>query len=555
MPENVQNYSINAAEKFIQTAVFVDDQIYRRDENVEQAINEPQEREPAIDDAGATDVPNNEGAEATDFVPEASTAYDIVNSFADKKIVCSIYSPTRDDWNSQIPNIQSLCGAADVVILDWVFFGRHGGGVCDLINGIIGQAQNDTPEQLRLVLIYTRVDDLFSVASQIRGGVTHIPDDYELLDDEGKFTIQVQNFRVVVLGRPITTREGTPANHLANVAIQEFAKLAQGLLQAAILLGLAEIRNNSRKILSRFDHQLDSAFLTHLAMSPSQEDASSHIIPLIGAEIEAILEDKLTNRLIDPNWLEDWCKNVWKHGNHLNQIFSDQGLNETQINNLNYEEIAINICKLGFKEARIRSRIDNSEKYAVPDIGKFRGAQKASTMLFASNESRENERLAQLVASRTFYDKRRKALKPGCILLSDHDRRYFICIQPVCDSVNIRNMSVFIFVELKVVSQANGGRTSHIIFNDDGSALRLFYDPKPKFCHTATFESDSQSNQVIQKEENGELYFEDIDNKRYYWKDQLRTSHAQRAVEQFARHLSRVGLTESEWLRRLSEGK
>jgi hypothetical protein len=51
----------------------------------------------------------------------------------------------------------------------------------------------------------------------------------------------------------------------------------------------------------------------------------------------------------------------------------------------------------------------------------------------------------------------------------------------------------------------------------------------------------------------GELFFEDTNGKTYQWIDQLRASHAQRAVEKFASDLSRVGLTESEWLRRLDE--
>jgi len=39
--------------------------------------------------------------------------------------------------------------------------------------------------------------------------------------------------------------------------------------------------------------------------------------------------------------------------------------------------------------------------------------------------------------------------------------------------------------------------------------------------------------------------------KEFEWVCQLKTTHAQRAVEKFGRELTRIGLTESEWLRRL----
>ena len=41
----------------------------------------------------------------------------------------------------------------------------------------------------------------------------------------------------------------------------------------------------------------------------------------------------------------------------------------------------------------------------------------------------------------------------------------------------------------------------------------------------------------------------DEEVKKYEWIAELKTEHAQRAAEEFGREFSRVGLTESEWLR------
>jgi hypothetical protein len=43
------------------------------------------------------------------------------------------------------------------------------------------------------------------------------------------------------------------------------------------------------------------------------------------------------------------------------------------------------------------------------------------------------------------------------------------------------------------------------------------------------------------------------DGKQYKWIAQLKPEHAQRAAENFSSNLSRIGLTESEWLRLMSK--
>ncbi|WP_211371927.1 hypothetical protein, partial [Marilutibacter maris] len=86
------------------------------------------------------------------------------------------------------------------------------------------------------------------------------------------------------------------------------------------------------------------------------------------------------------------------------------------------------------------------------------------------------------------------------------------------------------------------------------ATLELNYQPKSYLCFSVEFAPDNALQQVVATEsEDGELYFESTSQERYYWIDQFRTPHAQRAVERFSSDLSRVGLTESEWLRRLEK--
>lgn len=562
MTETVHEYSKIAAQSFIQTSVFIDDRIYMDPipEPDDRNAEDPNERPQAIE--GEPLGGDYEEGVGDYEVEDPLTGIAIVNSFAAKQIVCSLYRPENDNWQAQTRDIIKVCNAADVVILDWDLFGHIGDRACELIDKIISDSIRKTPERLRLFLVYAYKSDLFGIANDIHRKVPFIHRKCDPLEEETDPDFQADNYRVVV--RQKKTRATVDAtsphiigeNELADVAIEEFAKLASGLLQSTILRGLAEIQNNSWKILSRFNHQLDPAFLTHLAMSKPEEDALSHIVPLLVSEIESVLEDALPRPLMSDNLLKDWCVNVWEPGDHLDQIFTGQRLSDQQVSGLDRKRIATDICEAGFEVARKRHNLGTAgqPKYAIPDLSKARNAIKASKMLLPSNESKANERLAQLMASRTFYGKNKKTLELGCILFRRFDEQYLMCIQPVCDSVRLEDQTVFIFVELKVANAADEHPVSHIIVDGGDNVIKLLYDPKPKSCYTAIFERDSRSKQVVAKEENDELYFEDMDDNKYDWKDQLRTSHAQRAVEQFARYLSRVGLTESEWLRRLGKG-
>ena len=136
-----------------------------------------------------------------------------------------------------------------------------------------------------------------------------------------------KNSRISILGKPGRNRPDVDEDRIveekdiAGIAIREFAKNADGLLHAATLLGLANIKKNSRKILSKFNSSLDAAFLTHRAMCLPNEDASSHIVPLLVSEIESVLEDVLPAPLITNELIKDWCHSEWSPSDHLDDLF------------------------------------------------------------------------------------------------------------------------------------------------------------------------------------------------------------------------------------------
>lgn len=544
--DTVQDYSIGAAQSFIQTAVFVDDKIYAR-----QSVGAEESRTPTVprprkkvlktasqEKSGGA----SSGSAATEDAPPDTC--DIVTSFAKKQIVCSLYQPKSSDSVSRSSNIFPLCKSADVVIIDWDLFGDRGTRALTLIDGLIIQAVQDVPEQLRLILVYTQEGNLRSVADEIYEKVhPNVGDNFEPLPEEDGLAFHTSNSRISIKGKPGLARADTDACHvveeaaLADAAVNEFAKLASGILHAATLLGLAEIRKNSRKIISKFGKDLDPAFLTHFAMGLPEEDASAHIIPLLLSEIGAVLEDALPSPLMPKEMLNDWCANVWKPGGHLDEMFS--------ATDSDHRVIAEDICTLGFDDAR-------GKHSSVPNLKNPVNVRKAAKILLPSDESDANHRFSHLMASRTFYGEKDKELKLGSVLQHGVKDSYFLCIQPVCDSVRLTESRAFVFVRLKQAEP--GSQVSHVVIKPDDSVLELMYTPKSYRCFTATFSPDRSLQKVVAKKDGAQRYcFEDVDKNKFYWIDQLRASHAQRAVERFASDLSRVGLTESEWLRRLEK--
>ncbi|URK16319.1 response regulator receiver domain [Thalassospira sp. GO-4] len=551
LPETVQEYSRRAAQSFIQTAVFVDDRIYERGTVKEDEVKAPisvKTRKKVTKSANSSNKQSIVVSSDVDDEGNAPDTYDIVNSFAKKQIVCSLYQPKKSAQVSPKSDIFPLCKASDVVIVDWDLFGDKGGRALELISGLISQAVKDVPEQLRLILVYTQEVNLFSVADQIYEKVyPSIGESFQPCENQGGLAFHTENSRIVVLGKPGRERPDTDPSHiveeshLADIAVREFAKLASGILHAATLMGLAEIRKNSRKVLSRFSSDLDPAFLTHLAMCLPDDDASTHMIPLLVSEIEAVLEDALPTPLLPEKILRDWCLNVWQPGAHLDQLLGKKGLN--------HREIAEAICTKGFKEA---ATAHDTIPKMDSDKDKTKRVRKASKILLPSDGSDANHRFSHLMASRTFYGDGKKILKMGSIVHQKDDDLYLLCIQPVCDSVRLKKPRVFMFVQMSKGASGAGSSASHVIVEQGNSILELIYQPKSYLCLAAEFAPDAVSQRIAAKqEEDGSLFFEDTGWKKYHWLDQLRTSHAQRAVERFASDLSRVGLTESEWLRRL----
>ena len=542
----VAEYCEHAAQEFLQAVVFVDDRIYERSTGAVAApkhVSAPRQRKSATKTAEQKEqrsaLIQDSGQESFEYSPN-----EIVTSFAKKQIVCSLYQPNREAKASKTSDVVRLCRAADAVIVDWDLHGDKGARALELIAGLIKQAVEDEPEQLRLIILYTQEFNLQGIANDVYEEVTKTVSDFTVVDGEDGLAFHTTNSRVKICGKSGRTRPGISENHtiedkkLADETIKQFAQLAHGLLQAAALMGLAEIKKNSRKVLSKFGADLDPAFLNHVAMSLPEEDASSHAIPLLVSEIESVLEDVLPRRLLPTSVVRDWCENVWQPGEHLSWL-----------GECDHRAVAQAMCVEGFEAAR-----ELCNAVPKPTSGNKK-ARKAAGMLLPTEDSSANHLFSHLMASRTFYDENRKVLHLGTIVLDDATGKYYLCAQPECDSVRLEGPITFVFLELLKTDPEADGRASHVVITSaQGSVVELWYEAKAYRSYVATFSPDAGTGQVVSSVGgDGRRVFVDESDRSYLWVDQLKIGHAQRAVAQFASDISRVGLTESEWLRLLAK--
>jgi hypothetical protein len=557
------DFILKSVSRYLQTVVLIDDKIYPpKGVRTPTDLQEPASRHRKAASKSAEPVLEEKEdiekiAEELDKSEEVSF-HDIQNSFAEKRIICSLYQPKQDASFSGSSDVYNLCSVADVVVVDWDIHGDAGKKATELVVTLIEQSMKEVPHQLRLVLIYTLEPNLGSIANSVyenlisRIGSASIG----VLEDSNGLVFTSENARVVVLGKKSNAAFSqyseffVPEKDLAERTINEFSHLASGLLQCIILQGIASLRENNRRILMRFHKGLDAAFLAHRAILMPDE-AFGQIIPMLTDELRAVLEDNLGedplgDGCISKEIISDWCKKHWKPvtGSELNvgnsvdpKVFAiDVFCNGSNITDYSQH-----------RGSQISGMLEKKD-----GINKWREKKCDQLVKYLSSDEKGNfshELLSALMSQRIAYDNSCKSLHLGVIMKQQigGTSRYMLCLQPLCDSVRISPTGTpFIFCLLSI--PIDGSPFTHTIIDSTDNPIRLVYKATVNNCFISSFPSTTGVVCAI-KNDTGRFLFKDVENKEYEWIAELKTEHAQRAAEEFGRMLSRVGLTESEWLR------
>lgn len=533
------------ADDFIQSIVFLDDRVYQKQGNEQDIIHD-------LD------------------------AFEITKAFASRKKICAVYDPQT---NEDISHFKSIAHKADIIVLDWFIEidnpdGEEGGDdeadaddqdikgtyTKDIIKSIVTNASDG----LKIILVYTGETDLGGISEEINNLLAN-----SSLNTES-CQIDIGKIRILVRAKS-NNQEGddTRFNHsphlknkvlkysqLPDFLFNEFTKLTEGLLSNFALSSLSILRTSTSKILGLYSKHLDYAYLEHKSAIPNSEDAENLLIDLFKDSIGDLLHYKQLNRQISKKIVKDWMTDRIKKVN-LSLKKKDGTIYNPDETFERSKELLLNLIYSDEKDVQkkfvnIFTPLSASKKKAEEFV-KYLKLNNIDLFINPAEIGSKGDLIsdfARLTHHKNVFLPRgaKPILSLGSVVKGNKSQKYFICIQQKCDSVRIGNdeQRKFLFLPLEPTEDENFNFITH-----DNIKLRL--SNKSYGLRTLKFTS-TRDGVVEAKKVREKFLFSQIYNKRsdekFEWVLDLKDLHSQRIVTDYAATLSRVGLDESEWLRR-----
>ena len=529
--------SQEVAEKFLHTIVFVDD----------QARFIEQERPTKLEKPGRVGV---QGKDTQGSSNEGNTheldAKNVIDVFASKRMVCSVLKPGKGE--DPLGLATKAAERADVLILDWRIYDDDGEKTMRIIGNILASDSMEN-QRLRLIIIYT-AENIVGISKKIEEKYSG---DFKV-DDKG-FTFSRGHLRLAIFAKEgVDVPEGhkdrvLSVNQLSEQVSVEFAKITAGLVSNVALESLAVLRDNTHRIMGRLGHEIDPPYLTHRALLPNPGDAMNHAIDIIASEFRALLDTYEVGEKANLKTIEAWIDMKSGEGASFEVEVGKDDIKSVD------SAVIYELQNVGIEKAKWYNGLAKKyQKYV-----KNHGHEKLTQTFCAEgvDATELDYRFAILTSLKNRYRgfEYRPILTLGTIIKSEsfessnESGKFWLCVQPRCDSVRIWEARNFFFLLLEVV---DGDKKFDIVLEDKENKfkkLRIHY----KIYESANFKfaPDGSEEQVIRaKEENEMFVFDTTDKKRFEWVSELKIEHAQRIANNFAAKLSRVGLDESEWLRR-----
>lgn len=527
-------------ESFLQTVVILDDIVVMSQQGVEQQ-DEVQGTAIVTPDYPESAAPDENGLN-TDRSDVPLNADTVINAFADLGVVCAVLNAPDNAFPARIAK---AAHRADIVVLDWKIGDSDGDITLEVMKKILQEDQNNP--RLRLIAIYTGEPDLASVSDRVRAALQefYVSSRASTIDS---IRISKGPAHVVVLAKSGAINEHSTSlgyeqvseGDLADRLVDEFVSMTSGLLRNVALAGIATIRENSHRVLAKFDETLDAAYLGHRILLPHPPDAEDHLVAALGSELISVLEEDRPGTHADIEAIERWL--------------SRDGVPDTSVP-FQFSGTASAVDRW---LPLLRSGIESS-KVQLPEGGKP-GLVRDGTAAFTDDPADamlSNHRFASLLKLKTRYPQQRRTLTLGTIVrISKDDRfQYLLCLQPKCDSVRLESASGFPFIPLEPV-RGGSSKTpvAMVVEVQTGDWKHLGATPKPSELIVRSFEpgSNPPGDVLATKETSGAFYFEDVNGTKYQWIAEMKDEHAFGIAGAVAAALARPGPNDAEWLRRRS---
>ena len=524
--------SVQSVAKFLQTAVVVDDKAHLRppspnNDGTSLSGTDQADDEGPIGPRATLVAPSSDtGGNLPD--PEDLDAKSLVDGFASEGIACAVLRPIgEDDVVSQATKLAEL---ADIVVLDWILDKDNGAKARSLILKVIGEGSGS--DRMRLIAVYTGESDLRAVANSAAEVLSKRYGEAPCRPCE--FVAVKGPVRLVVFGKEHTRVPPEDANlsqrilassELPNRLIREFAEMTTGLLPNVAIAGLSELRAQTHKLLTMFSRSLDPAYLGHRVLLSNPAEAEEQVVGMFAAELLSVLE---YGGVAKQAGLESIRALI-------DEMASSDALRPNHLSVTSKSEL----LKL------LENGIDNTQGL---QFGGWKWEK--ATYAFTPDDCQANEanrQFAKMMHVKTQYGGPPPTLTLGTILCAEST--YWICLQPKCDSVRIDGPTAFPMLPMATVTDQR--KDFEIVVPHREAWVLLRVPCKPAEIRMFTFESiDSSKKQVTASRSNSTWTLKSTKGPSFEWVAQLKDEHAQRIANEFAGSFSRVGVNESEWVRR-----
>ncbi|ENX45944.1 hypothetical protein F886_01382 [Acinetobacter sp. NIPH 542] len=546
--ENFLDISRHIVEKFIQSVVAVDDQMVfdarPMDSSVPDEIIEPDFNDIST---GIGVIPNVQPT-YRDLDDNKLYYQDLSSEFAEKAIICSGLKPFGEE-ESTVNAIVKSSKNSDITILDWQMekdqdIGRIATkSIKEIINYDI-----EHKGRLRLIVIYT-AEDKSTVSDKL---LKELNEHNPCLENEIKINFSKDELKLCSIS---IISKHTNEKDLSEQVIQLFTELTVGILSNAALASITEVRNQTHNILYKFNKNLDTAYLSHvlgLISSPdmreqAHEVAIDYAVDLISEEIKSELQTSIHIKdSLSKKVLKSWPSFVNKENRSDGFSIKVGETPAVKFGNLRMEELITVENETNLKAILTQEPKFHTKKgKTILDFFKDNVIELSINDKDSSNEHLELSAIECLRRdNRSLTKGHLPVLKQGSILKLNED--YYICIQPICDSVRLYHETSFIFLK---VEKVDGVKFSHVIRQGENEYKKLKLKKASKFIDIIHFNPvETRVVQAEKKEENYIFKCSKFKNE-YEWCGEFKQPIYQEIVNSVYANLSRVGFDSFEWLR------
>ncbi|HLF43026.1 MAG TPA: response regulator receiver domain [Acidimicrobiia bacterium] len=420
--------------------------------------------------------------------------------------------------------IRRVAHGSDVVVLDWNIYDDDGRRCVHLAKELFAE---DGGGKLRVLVIYTGQQP-DKVEATLKESL-RVPE-----FEAGRSSRD--NFHVMVLVKPESTTvtddsRTASAGDLPERILEFVSESMYGILPTVALNALAAIRDSSQKLLAAFDANLDPGYLGHRALLRNPEEAADQLPVIVADELRAILEDP---QVAQPGRVEPVCSWIDSPPDGLGPVDDPDLLKR--------------LHRFGNPYEWPPDAWPGGER---PGPRQIYDSQPALAPLHAPglnpNDADERWSLRMSVSSSYGFDP--PYLHLGSILFErlDADGVYWLCLMPLCDSVRLEAPTVFPLLMLEDRTAADNRRFNCVV-RHDGEWIRLRVPARVDKVEMVEF---GVGDGLVAA---GGGRFASTGKRQFEWVATLKPDVAHRFAQSVGERISRIGLDESDWLRRWARG-